>query len=112
MRFLNPYLEAMVNVILSYPGAIIESLADGLLVLFGAPIRQDDDPERAVACAVSMQLRMEGVTALLRQEHLPEIEMGIGIHTGYVVVGNIGGSDGTVFYTQAFETTSMTIKKH
>jgi adenylate cyclase len=97
MRFLNRYLASMVNVILSYHGTIIEILGDGLLVLFGAPISREDDPERAVACAVSMQLQMEGVNALLRQENLPEIEMGIGIHTGDVVVGNIGSEKRTKY---------------
>jgi adenylate cyclase len=97
MRFLNRYLESMVNVILSYHGTIIEILGDGLLVLFGAPISRADDPERAVACAVSMQLQMAGVNALLRQEHLPEVEMGIGIHTGDVVVGNIGSEKRTKY---------------
>ena len=97
MRFLNRYLEAMVNVILSYQGTIIEILGDGLLVLFGAPICRDDDPERAVACAVAMQLQMESVNVLLRQEGLPEIEMGIGIHTGDVVVGNIGSAQRTKY---------------
>jgi HAMP domain-containing protein len=75
MGFLNRYLEAMVNVILSYQGTIIEMLGDGLLVLFGAPMSREGDPERAVACAVAMQLQMEEVNALLRKEHLPEIEM-------------------------------------
>jgi adenylate cyclase len=97
MGFINCYLEAMVNVILSYQGTIIEILGDGILVLFGAPISRDDDPERAVACAVSMQLQMEGVNALLRKENLPEIEMGIGIHTGDVVVGNIGSEQRTKY---------------
>ncbi len=97
MSFLNRYLEAMVNVILSYQGTIIEILGDGLLVLFGAPISRNDDPELAVACAVSMQLKMEGVNALLRQENLPEIEMGIGVHTGDVVVCNIGSEQRTKY---------------
>jgi adenylate cyclase len=97
MRFLNRYLEAMVHVILSYQGTITEILGDGLLVLFGAPISRDDDAERAVACAIGMQLQMAGVNALLRQEHLPEIEMGIGIHTGDVVVGNIGSAQRTKY---------------
>jgi adenylate cyclase len=97
LRFLNRYLEAMVNVILFYQGTIIEILGDGILVLFGAPIGRNDDPERAVACAVSMQHQMEGVNALLRQEHLPEIEMGIGLHTGDVVVGNIGSAQRTKY---------------
>ena len=97
MRFLNRYLEAMVDVILAYQGTIIEILGDGLLVLFGAPICRDDDPERAVTCAVSMQLQMESVNGLLRQEGRPDIEMGIGIHTGDVVVGNIGSAQRTKY---------------
>lgn len=90
MTFLNRYLEAMVSVILSYRGTIIEILGDGLLVIFGAPLQQVDDAERAVACAVAMQLQMAGVNAILAQEGLAELEMGIGIHTGEVVVGTIG----------------------
>ncbi|PON19778.1 hypothetical protein C2W62_00915 [Candidatus Entotheonella serta] len=90
VRFLNCYLEGMLNIILSYQGTIIEILGDGLLVLFGAPIGRQDDAERAVACAVSMQLHMDEVNALLRQDNLPELEMGIGLHTGEVVVGNLG----------------------
>ena len=97
MTFLNRYLDAMVNIILSYRGTIIEILGDGLLVLFGAPIQQDDDAERAVACALAMQLQMEGVNVLLRQEGLPEVEMGIGIHTGDAVVGNIGSQQRTKY---------------
>jgi class 3 adenylate cyclase/CHASE3 domain sensor protein len=97
MGFLNRYLEAMVNVILSYQGTIIEILGDGMLVLFGAPMSREDDPERAVACAVSMQREMEPVNMLLRKANLPAIEMGIGIHTGEVVVGNIGSEQRTKY---------------
>jgi adenylate cyclase len=59
-------------------------------VIFGAPIRQDDHATRAVACALAMQLAMEKVNADNQQEGLPTLAMGIGIHTGEVVVGNIG----------------------
>ena len=95
MTFLNHYLEAMVQVILSYRGTLIDLLGDGLLVLFGAPISHDDDAERAVACAIAMQLQMVEANALNRQAGLPEVEMGIGIHTGDVVVGNIGSQQRT-----------------
>jgi adenylate cyclase len=59
-------------------------------VLFGAPVKRDDDAQRAVACAIAMQQAMVTVNAQNRQEGLPEVEMGIGIHTGEVVVGNLG----------------------
>ena len=97
MTFLNGYLEAMVDVILAYQGTIIEILGDGLLVLFGAPLSRDDDAARAVACALSMQLRMDAINALHRQADLPEVDMGIGIHTGEVVVGNIGSQQRTKY---------------
>jgi class 3 adenylate cyclase len=90
MTFLNRYLEAMVDVILAYRGTIIEILGDGLLVLFGAPLSRDDDAERAVACALAMQLRLDATNAPNRRAGLPEVDMGIGLHTGEVVVGNIG----------------------
>src|SRR5712691_2508268 len=97
MTFLNRYLEAMVDVILAYQGTIIEILGDGLLVLFGAPLTRDDDAERAVACALAMQLRMDATNAPHRRAGLPEVEMGIGIHTGEVVVGNIGSQQRTKY---------------
>jgi adenylate cyclase len=74
----------------TYQGTIDEFIGDMIFILFGAPIQRDDDAERAVACAMAMQLAMAGVNAQNRAEGLPEVEMGIGIHTGEVVVGNIG----------------------
>jgi class 3 adenylate cyclase len=87
---INRYLGAMVDVILRYGGTINEFIGDAILVLFGAPVRRQDDARQAVACAVAMQLAMEAVNDENRQVGLPEVEMGIGVHTGEVVVGNIG----------------------
>ena len=60
------------------------------MVLFGAPLTQKDDAERAVACAVAMQQAMTSVNEQIRQRSMPTITMGIGINTGEVVAGNIG----------------------
>jgi adenylate cyclase len=90
VSMLNRYLGTMVEVIQKYQGTIDEFIGDAIFILFGAPIQREDDAERAVACAMAMQLAMEGVNAQNRAEGLPEVEMGIGIHTGEVVVGNIG----------------------
>ena len=57
IRFLNGYLQAMVDLILRYGGTINEIMGDGILVIFGAPKAAADDAERAVACGVAMQLR-------------------------------------------------------
>jgi adenylate cyclase len=90
IRLLNGYLQAMVDLILRYGGTINEIMGDGILVIFGAPKAAADDAERAVACGVAMQLAMDEVNARGRERGLPEVEMGIGIHTGEVIVGNIG----------------------
>jgi adenylate cyclase len=63
-----------------------------ILVLFGAPLTLTDHAERAVACALAMQLAMREVNARNRARHLPRLKIGIGVHTGDVVVGNIGSS--------------------
>src|SRR5262249_44493117 len=92
VTFLNGYLQTMVDLILHYHGTIDEILGDGILVIFGAPTTAADDAERAVACALSMQLAMDAVNTRSRERGLPEVEMGIGIHTGTVIVGNIGSA--------------------
>jgi adenylate cyclase len=89
---LNNYFEAMIQVIEKYRGTIDEFIGDAIFVLFGAPLRKEDDAQRAVACAVAMQLAMAEVNEKNRRLDLPELEMGIGIHTGHVVVGNIGSA--------------------
>ncbi|MEM9978328.1 MAG: adenylate/guanylate cyclase domain-containing protein, partial [Cyanobacteria bacterium P01_D01_bin.2] len=69
----------------------------GILVLFGAPNRQQDEPGRAVACAIAMQAAMPEVNRVMRDRGFPEQEMGIGINTGEVVVGNIGSERRTKY---------------
>jgi PAS domain S-box-containing protein len=97
VAFLNRYLDTMVKVIMAYHGTIDEIIGDGLFVLFGAPIQREDDAARAVACAVAMQVAMEEVNAQNRRAGLPEVAMGIGLHTGTVVVGNIGSPQRTKY---------------
>jgi adenylate cyclase len=93
VKLLNRYLAAMVPIVKQYQGTIDEFIGDAIFVLFGAPVWQEDDAERAVACAVAMQIAMEEVNAENRKGDLPEVEMGIGLHTGQVVVGNIGSPE-------------------
>jgi class 3 adenylate cyclase/CHASE2 domain-containing sensor protein len=87
---MNRYFEYMVEIIARHRGTVNEFMGDGILAFFGAPLRADDDPERAVACAIEMQKALVVVNAEQRRLKLPELEMGIGINTGEVVVGNIG----------------------
>jgi adenylate cyclase len=88
--FLNLYLEAMVDVISRYEGTIDEIIGDAILVIFGAPLAAEDHAARAVACGLAMQLAMTEVNQRLAAKGAAELEMGIGINTGRVIVGNIG----------------------
>ncbi len=97
VALLNRYLGTMVEVIMQYQGTIDEIIGDAMLVIFGAPIWREDDAQRAVACAVAMQLAMATVNAENRRAGLPDMEMGIGVHTGEVVVGNIGSHKRTKY---------------
>jgi adenylate cyclase len=90
VAMINIYLETMTEIIQKYQGTIDEFIGDGILVIFGAPILRPDDPRRAVACAVEMQLAMTSVNERNRQAGYPEVALGIGINTGEVVMGNIG----------------------
>lgn len=90
VALLNGYLAEMTDVIVAHGGTIDEFLGDAILVVFGAPLRSEDHAERAVACGLEMLARMDVVNARNRAAGLPEVEMGIGIHTGEVVVGSIG----------------------
>jgi adenylate cyclase len=89
---INNYFEVMTEVIAGYGGTINELIGDGLLVVFGAPLRRADHAEAAVACALAMQLAMGRVNEKNRAQGLPRVEMGVGLNTGEVVVGNIGSA--------------------
>ena len=97
VKILNFYLGHMAEVITSYQGTIDEFMGDGILVLFGAPTVREDDAKRAVACAVAMQLAMVSVNEKIKEWGIGQLEMGIGINTGVVVVGNIGSEKRTKY---------------
>ncbi len=87
---LNQYLEKMSIIIQKYDGIIDEIIGDALLVVFGAPENHNNDPERAIACAIEMQNKLGDLNIEIEKQGYPSLEMGIGINTGSVIVGNIG----------------------
>lgn len=92
VELINIYLGAMAEVIGRYGGMIDEFIGDAILAVFGAPVWREDHARRAVACALSMQLAMAEVNARVRSLGVTKLEMGIGVHTGEVIVGNIGST--------------------
>ncbi|HVQ30881.1 MAG TPA: adenylate/guanylate cyclase domain-containing protein, partial [Vicinamibacteria bacterium] len=90
VTLLNHYLGAMTDVVVRHGGTIDEFIGDAILAIFGAPETRPDDAARACACATAMQLAMKDVNAFNAREGLPDVEMGIAVNTGEVIVGNIG----------------------
>jgi sigma-B regulation protein RsbU (phosphoserine phosphatase) len=93
IALLNRYLGAMTPVIVQHGGVINEFIGDAIFVLFGAPFGRPDDTERAVRCAAAMQEALAGFNADNAARGLPGLSMGIALHVGPVVAGNIGSAD-------------------
>jgi class 3 adenylate cyclase/CHASE2 domain-containing sensor protein len=90
VKLLNHYLEAMTRIITKYGGTIDEFIGDAILVVFGAPLPLEQTEARAVACAIEMLNAMPEINRWNVEQRLPTVEMGIGVHSGEVVLGNIG----------------------
>jgi len=91
ISILNHYFSHMIEVIRKHKGIIVDFFGDGVLVFFD-PLDGPIAPtiHRAIRCGMEMQKEMEPFNAEMRKEGLPELEMGIGLNAGQVVVGNIG----------------------
>ncbi|MEM1055994.1 MAG: adenylate/guanylate cyclase domain-containing protein [Bacteroidota bacterium] len=90
VRLLNVYLSAMTDVVDRFDGTVDEFIGDAVLAIFGAPIRQQDHADRAVACALAMQAAMDEVNEEMAELGLPHLEMTAAVNSGEVVVGSIG----------------------
>ncbi|MDQ6993390.1 MAG: adenylate/guanylate cyclase domain-containing protein [Mariprofundus sp.] len=90
VEMINTFLAKMTDVIQHHQGTIDEFIGDAILTIFGAPLQHPDDSLRAIRCAIEMQQAMDVVNQQFRQHGYPEVEMGIGLHTGEAIVGNIG----------------------
>jgi class 3 adenylate cyclase len=96
---LNDYLTAMTDIVFRYEGTLDKYVGDAVMVFFGDPIPQDDHAERAVRMAFEMRERMPELQERWQSRYRQSFEIGIGIATGWVTVGDIGSparSDYTV----------------
>lgn len=96
VSFLNGYFTRMVDVIKSHGGSIDKFIGDAIMALFGAPISYVDNAQRAVEAALEMiSILPEMPTELLTFPDGMNFDIGIGIHQGEMIVGNIGCKDKT-----------------
>jgi len=92
VEFLNEFHSTMSDVVFSHGGTLDKFMGDGMLAYFGAPLEQADHATRAVACALDMVRALDAFNRDRAQRSLPAVEIGIGLHTGTVTVGDIGSA--------------------
>lgn len=106
---LNEYFPAMIEAIFRHRGMINDFIGDGILAVFGAPL---PDPEHAIRAAGAALAMQEALTRLNRDwaaRGLPALRMGIGVHTGTVFAGNVGGP-GRIKYTVVGDAVNVTAR--
>jgi class 3 adenylate cyclase len=98
IQTLNAYYEYLIQVLIKHGGTVTRYTGDGVLVLFGAPLDDQEHAHHAVRAALEAQDVLERFNAIRRSVGAFELHTGFGIHTGVAVVGSIG-SEARAEYT-------------
>ena len=93
-RVLNNVFGPLCDVVTRYGGTVDAIFGDSLIALFGLPLPEGGECVKAAACGIALQLAMKEVNARNRRAELPEVEIGVGIAVGEVLVGGIGRGEG------------------
>lgn len=91
-QFLNIYFNKMTEEVFKAKGTLDKFIGDALMAFFGAPLQNDNNSELACLCALNSIHRLDELNQELRVKKYPHLEIGIGINTGDVSVGNMGSS--------------------
>ncbi|WP_293341456.1 MULTISPECIES: adenylate/guanylate cyclase domain-containing protein [unclassified Microcoleus] len=98
LTWLNHYLEAMTDCIMDHGGVVDKYIGDAIMAVFGVPFCHTEYPEiqqdalNAVAACIAMHEKLHKINEQLRIDRKPLIKFGIGLHTGQLVAGSVGGS--------------------
>jgi adenylate cyclase len=92
LAMLNEYLATVSALIDQRAGVVDKYIGDAVMALFGAPLGAADDPQRALETALAMVRALPQLNERFARDGWPPLAIGIGIHTGIVVAGNIGSS--------------------
>ncbi len=92
LHMLNDYLSSASAEIDQRAGVVDKYIGDAIMALFGAPLTAPDDPQRAVEAALAMVAALPALNDKFGRDGWPPLAIGIGIHTGIVVAGNIGSA--------------------
>jgi class 3 adenylate cyclase len=99
LEWLNEYLSAITQEVIAKHGIINKFTGDGMLAVFGVPINRtasievSEDARLAVECALAMRERLEQLNEDWQRRGLPTAQMRVGIFTGPIVAGSLGGRD-------------------
>jgi adenylate cyclase len=88
---LNEYFTAMTAAIFAYRGMVNDFIGDAVMAVFGAPLPDPDHAVHAVQSALAMEQALQALNQRWAAAGRPALRMGIGIHTGEVFAGNVGG---------------------
>jgi len=90
VELLNGYLSEMVDVIFKHEGTLDKFIGDAIMAFWGAPVRISDHGKRTVLAALDMRRKLKAYNKTLLAKGVTPIDIGVGIHTGEVILGNIG----------------------
>lgn len=92
VELLNEYLDAMTRVIFEFGGTLDKYVGDEIMAIFGAPLPMEDHARVGVACAVAQMKKLRELQNKWKAEGKTVLDIGMGLNTGSVVVGNIGST--------------------
>jgi adenylate cyclase len=93
VALLNEFLDEMTRIVLKYEGTLDKYEGDAIMAFWGAPIPQKDHALRTCLAALDMQRRLELLRPKWVKEGKPPLTVRMGVNTGVVIVGNMGGRD-------------------
>ena len=105
-QLLNEYFSAMEPIVTKYNGIINKFIGDAVMAVFGEPIQDENHPLNAVKCGFEMLKKVQELNEKWNKENKPTIQIGVGINTGEVFVGNIG-SEKRMEYTVIGDTVNL-----
>ncbi|WP_034255370.1 CHASE2 domain-containing protein [Aliarcobacter lanthieri] len=92
IKFLNRYMEPMSEIIIKYQGTIDKFIGDAIMAYWNAPIDIKNHADMALKASLEQLKELEKLNLELKKENLPQIDIGIGLNTGEVIVGEMGSS--------------------
>jgi adenylate cyclase len=98
IRQLNEYFSRMVELLFEHKGTLDKFVGDMIMGLFNAPVREPDHADNAVRMGLAMLGELKVLNERWGKEGRPALDIGVGINTGDVIVGNVG-SERTLSYT-------------